>query len=439
MSQVLPNIILVLLFVLVGGVFAGAEIALVSLRESQVRALEGRGRRGARVSRLTGEPNRFLSAVQIGVTLSGFLASAFGATTIADDVVPVLTGLGMAVVVAEPLATVVITLIIVYLSLVLGELVPKRIALQRAEGTSLLVAPLLDRLATVSRPVIWLLSKSTDLVVRLLGGDPHAGRESITEEELRDLVVRHEGLTSDERQLVADVFGAAKRQVREVLVPRTEVYFLDADMPVVEAVQAVAGAPYSRFPVYRGSHDEVVGFVHVRDLLDPELVGGTKHVAEVLRPVKYVPASKRLLPALSEMRREGHHLAIVIDEYGGTDGIVTLEDLVEELVGDIRDEYDRTESQARQLRGGGLELDGLVNLDDFREQTGVSLPEGPYETVAGYLMAALGHLPSVGEHVDAGTHRLTVASMEGRRVGRVRVTPRFPADNEPAPHTSRDA
>ena len=439
MNEVLPNIALVLLFVLIGGVFAGTEIALVSLREGQVRSLGQRGRRGARIARLTGDPNRFLSAVQIGVTLSGFLASAFGATTIAEDVIPVLTGMGLSEAVAGPVATVVITLVIVYLSLVLGELAPKRIALQRAEGTSLLLAPVLDRVATASRPVIWLLSKSTDLVVRLLGGDPAATRESITEEELRDLVVRHEGFTTDERQLVADVFDAAKRQVREVLVPRTEVRFLDADMPITEAVEAVAGAPHSRFPVFRDSHDEVVGFIHVRDLLDPKLAGGTVHVAEVIRPVKYVPASKRLLPALSEMRREGHHLAIVVDEYGGTAGIVTLEDLVEELVGDIRDEYDLVESQARRLRGGELEVDGLLNVDDFTEETGIRLPQGPYETVAGYVMAVLGHLPSVGESVDAGAHRLTILKMEGRRVAKVQVTPHTPVENEPEPSSPRES
>lgn len=432
MSEVLPNVALVLLFVLIGGVFAGTEIALVSLREGQVRSIAQRGRRGSRVAKLTDDPNRFLSAVQIGVTSSGFLASAFGATTIAREVVPVLTWSGLSRAVAEPLATVAITLVIVYVSLVLGELVPKRLALQRAEGTSLLLAPVLDRVATASRPAIWLLSKSTDVLVRLVGGDPAAGRQSITEEELRDLVVRHEGLTSDERQLVADVFAAAKRQVREVLVPRTEVRFLDADMMIAEAVDMVSGAPYSRFPVYRGSHDEVVGFIHVRDLLDPELAGGTSHVAGVIRPVKYVPASKRLLPALSEMRREGHHMAIVVDEYGGTAGIVTLEDLVEELIGEIRDEYDLVESQARQLRGGELEVDGLLNIDDFTEETGIELPEGPYETVAGYVMAVLGHLPSVGESVDAGAHRLTIVTMEGRRVAKVRITPLSRPDNEPA-------
>jgi putative hemolysin len=175
--------------------------------------------------------------------------------------------------------------------------------------------------------------------------------------------------------------------------------------------------------VYRESHDDVIGFVHVRDLLDPQQSGRSTPVGEVVRPVLYLPASKRLLAVLSEMRREGHHLAIVVDEYGGTAGIVTLEDLVEELIGDIRDEYDVEDAQARRLHGGALEVDGLLNIDDFADETGVELPEGPYETVAGYLMAVLGHLPQVGEMTMVGGHRLSVTEVDGRRVARVRVTP----------------
>jgi putative hemolysin len=180
----------------------------------------------------------------------------------------------------------------------------------------------------------------------------------------------------------------------------------------------------------------VIGFVHVRDLLDPEYSGLAKPVADVVRPVKYLPAGKRVLNTLSEMRREGHHLAIVVDEYGGTAGIVTLEDLVEELIGDIRDEYDVEDAHARRLQGGAVEVDGLLNLADFANETGVELPEGPYETVAGYLMAGLGHVPEVGEAVEVAGHRLTVIEMDGRRVARVRVTP--PGEATVAPPTEPD-
>jgi putative hemolysin len=423
MSETLANIGLVLLFVLIGGIFAATEIALVSLRESQLTQIAQHGRRGERVARLARNPNRFLAAVQIGVTAAGFFSAAFGATTLADDVAPVLVGWGMSADVAEPVALVVITLAIVYLSLVLGELVPKRLALQRAERVATAVAPPLDRFATLMRPVIWLLSKSTDLVVRLLGADPAASREEITEEELRDLLSGHEGLGAEERQIVEEVFAAGERQLREVMRPRTEVDFLDAAMPVYQAVKMASDMPHSRYPVVRGSSDDVIGFVHVRDLFAPDIANRSVRVGELARDIVALPGTKRILPALSEMRRAGGHIAVVVDEYGGTAGIVTLEDLVEELVGDIRDEYDAAdESPARKL-GGAMEVDGLLNIEDFAEQTGVALPDGPYETVAGYVMAALGRLPGEGDSVTVDGYRLEVLALDGRRAARLRLTP----------------
>ena len=188
----------------------------------------------------------------------------------------------------------------------------------------------------------------------------------------------------------------------------------------------MAGEPYSRFPVYQQSYDDVIGFIHVRDLIDPQFTSRQLTVGEISRPVKLLPMSKTVLSALSEMRRDRFHLAIVMDEYGGTAGIVTLEDLVEELVGDIQDEYDVDEGQPKQLRGGAIEVDGLLNLDDFAEQTGIELPEGPYETVAGYMLAMLGQLPTGHEAVEIGGHRLTVLAMDGRRIARVRVDPAEP-------------
>ncbi|GHE34011.1 hemolysin [Streptosporangium violaceochromogenes] len=433
MNSVPANIALVLLFVLIGGFFAAAEMALVSLRESQVRRLDTRGRRGARAARLARDPNRFLSAVQIGVTVATLLSAAFGADTLARDLLPVVTGWGVPRGVAAPLALVMVTLAISYFSLVLGELVPKRIALQRAEGLSLLVAPFLDRLAALSRPIIWLLSKSTDGVVRLLGGDPRADREEISTEELRDMVVGHHELTADERHLIGEVFAAGKRQLREVMLPRTEVEFMAADTALAEAAVLAAAMPHSRFPVYRDSYDDIVGFIHIRDLLDPVLTGSVEPISELvpIRPVKLVPTTKRVLATLSEMRGEGHHLAIVVDEYGGTAGIVTLEDLVEELVGDIRDEHDVADRQV-VLPAGEVELDGLANLDVVAAETGIRLAEGPYETLAGFVMAALGHLPALGERVEIPGFELSVTDMDGRRVSRVRIKRRASAPEAPA-------
>jgi len=416
------DLLLVMLFIVVGGLFAATELALVSLREQQAKALAERGRRGARVARLVADPNRYLAAVQVGVTLAGFLSAAFGAARLAEPMSDGLEDAGLAAGTADTVALVLVTLIISYFSLVFSELAPKRLALQRAEGISLTLGPALDRIATTSRPVIWLLSRSTDVVVRLLGGDPGASRQSISEEELRGLVAAHESLTKDERKLIDEVFAAGERQLREVMIPRTEVEFLEAAMTVARAQKLTGTAPHSRYPVTRDNQDDVVGFVHVRDLLVPLAKARTMKVGDVTRDVKLLPDTKKVLPALSEMRREGHHLAMVVDEFGGTAGIVTLEDLIEEVIGDIRDEYDAPGDGALRVRGGDIEADGLLNLDEVREQTGVRLPDGPYETLAGYVMAALGHVPRVGEAVEVGTHRLEVTELDARRVARVRVT-----------------
>jgi putative hemolysin len=417
------DILLVLAVVLIGGFFAGAEMALVSLREGQVRALSKRGKRGQRTARLAQDPNRFLSSVQIGVTIATLLSGAFGAALLSNKLANEFVRAGLTRDVATPVALIAVTLAISFFTLVFGELAPKRLALQRAERVAIVAGPVVDRLATLARPLVWVLSKCTNLVVQLLGGDPAAGRGVMTDEELRDLVAGHQALSPDERHIVGEVFDAGKRQIREVLVPRTEVEFLPATMPLTQAASIAENARYSRFPVYQESYDDVIGFVHTRDLLDSRAEASSRKVGEVCRPVKFLPISKMVLSALSEMRKDRAHLAIVVDEYGGTAGIVTLEDLVEELIGDIQDEYDEEASHPRQLHGGELEVDGLLNLDEFAEQTGLELPEGPYETVAGYLLAALGHLPDSGESVQMGGRKLTVTQLDGRRISRVRVSP----------------
>jgi putative hemolysin len=422
MSKVVLEIIVVLVIVCIGGFFAASEMALVSLREGQVRALAKRGKRGQRAARLAQDPNRFFSAVQIGVTLATLVSGAYGAATLADVLRSWLIRQHVAEAWAGVLAFLVVTICITFVSLILGELAPKRIALQRAPTISLLSAPLLDRIATVARPVVWLLTKSTNLVVAVLGGDPRIGRQAITEQELRDLVTGAQALSQDERHIVGEVFDAGKRQIREVLVPRTEVVFLDAETPVEVAATLAAGVPHSRLPVYQDTYDNVIGFVHVRDLLGPGVAKGPVPVSRISRPVKFLPISKTVLSSLSEMRRERAHLAIVVDEYGGTAGIVTLEDLVEELIGDIRDEYDIEQDHATRLPAGDVEVDGLLNLSEFTEQTGIELPEGPYETAAGYVLAALGDLPSAGDSVQVAGRTITVTEMDGRRIARLRVT-----------------
>jgi putative hemolysin len=422
-SDVWLDIVLVAVFVLVGGVFAAAEIALVSLRAPQVRTLSARGRRGRALQRLLGDPGRFLAAVQVGVTVAGFFAAAVGASTLSAPLAGRLEDLGLGSGPAGTLALVLVTVAISCLFLVVGELIRKRLALRRAEGLALLAAVPLNAVAGLFRPVVWLLSRSTDLLIRLLGGNPEQAGESISQEELRDLVAAHQSLSSDERRLIDEVFRAGDREVREVMTPRTEVEFLDASMTASRAARLVADSGWSRFPVAGSDEDDVLGFVHVRDLLLPaHPAGRAATVGDLARDVERLPGTVGVLAALSRMRRENHHLAIVVDEYGGTDGIVTLEDLIEEVIGEIYDEYDAAAAPEDDGRPDHpQEVDGLLNLDDFAEATGLTLPEGPYETAAGYVLAALGRLPQVGDSVEVEGRELRVLELDGRRIARLAV------------------
>ncbi len=410
------DLLVVLLFILLGSIFVAAEIALISLREGQVKAMAEKGRRGRKVAELASHPKNFLAAVQVGVTLSGFLSAAFGADQLGDYLIPVLIDSGLSEGLAAGISLVVLTLVIAYFSLVLGELVPKRVALHKTEQIALSVATPVAITALIFRPLIWLLAHSSDLILRAFGIDPKASREEISEEELVDLVTGHKALTEEERDIVEEVFNASERQVHEVMVPRTEVDFLDAGLSLTQAISIAVEKAHSRFPVVRGSSDEVIGFIHARDLLDrPE---NSKTVMDLVRPIIFLPGTKGVLPALSEMRSQRQQIAIVLDEYGGTDGIVTLEDLVETLIGDIHDEYDDQEKEVSNTqKSGEFEIEGLIALEDLAEQTGVDIPEGPYETLSGYVMHELGRIPEVGDTLELPGASIKVLTMEGKRVG----------------------
>lgn len=414
------NIVLVLIFVLIGGVFAATEMALVTLRESQLNAIAARGKRGEKVASLARNPNRFLSAVQIGVTVAGFLSAAYGASSISPYLEPLLVAIGMTPEVADGVSTVVLTLVIAYFSLVLGELVPKRLAIQRNAQFSYAVAPVLNGFAVLMRPVIWLLSVSTNALVRLLGGDPDKNADEMTDDELRDIVSSHGGLPEDERRILDDVLSLRDRQISEVMRPRLEVIALDVAMTIADAVERVQHLPYSRYPITDSSIDDIIGFVHVRDLYDAASPDPKRPVSDIAREISYLPASSRVLPTLTKMRAEELHIAVVVDEYGGTDGIVTLEDLVEEVVGEIFDEYDVEAAAHPDDPAGGM-FDGRLNLQDFEEASGVELERGTYDTLAGFIMDRLGRIPAVGDTVAVPDATLRVQQMERRRVAEVAV------------------
>ncbi|WP_445996493.1 hemolysin family protein [Okibacterium fritillariae] len=430
-GDLLLNIVLVVVFVLIGGVFAATEMALVTLRESQVNAIAQRGKRGEKVASLARNPNRFLSAVQIGVTVAGFASAAYGASSIAPSVVPLFVAWGLSEQLAGTIATLTLTLIIAYLSLVLGELAPKRLAIQRNAQFAYAVAPVLNGFAHLMRPVIWLLSLSTNAVVRLLGGDPNKSSDELSDEELRDIVSSHEGLPDDERRILDDVLSLRDRQISEVMRPRPEVVALDGAGTIAEAVDRVQGLPFSRYPVVDQSIDDITGFVHVRDLYDAAATDSSRPLGDVSRDIPYLPSTARVLPTLTGMRAQNQQIAVVVDEYGGTDGIVTLEDLVEEVVGEIFDEYD-TDAAPRELADEGGVIDGRLNIQDFEEAAGVSIPRGTWDTIAGYVVHRLGRLAAVGDVIELEDASLKVTAMDRRRIAEILVTKRPAGDPAPA-------
>lgn len=432
------NLVVVFTFFLIGAIFSAAEMALVSLRDSQVKALAKKGKRGRAVQQLMEHPNRFLSSVQIGVTLAGFASSSFGASSIGDAYFSpwLQRTFGLGANWADVVSLVLLTLAISYFSIVLSELTAKRLAMQRPEEFALGLAPFINVIAKLFRPLIWLLGVSTNALVRLLGFDPGAGKEGVSDAELRAMVSNAESLGAEERQIVDEVFDAGDRSLREVMVPRTEAHFLAGEMPAHQAIREVKGSPHSRYPVTDGSLDRIVGFLHVRDLMDLDPAERNTPVKLLARPVMQLPQTVKVLRALTDMRRHNSHLVIVMDEYGGTAGIVTLEDLVEELIGDITDEYDVVDTDDEHQRRSDME--GLTTLEEFADETGYELPEGPYDTVAGYLLAQFGRIPSMGDQItvalapalelgessgdgERALVRFTVTEMDERRIAWVGV------------------
>lgn len=424
---------LIVLLVFVNAAFAGAELALVSLREGQLRQLERRSATGVILARLAREPNRFLATIQIGITLAGLLASASAAVTLAGPIEDRLGFLGRA---ARPTSVVLVTIGLAYVMLVFAELAPKRVAMQRAERWGLLAARPLAALATLTGPIIWLLSHSTNVAVRLMGGDPKRAREEVTPEELRDLVASQTSFTAQQRYIIDGAFEISKRSLDEVMRPRLDVFMIDSDESCAASRDKLAASGHSRAPVVAsGSLDDVVGIVHLRDLLsdDPSCTAGS-----VATPATVFPETLGVLVALRQMQRNHVQMAIVVNEHGGAEGIVTVEDLVEELVGEIYDETDRDVLNVRHETDGSMLLPGRFPVHDLPD-IGLEVPEGQYATVAGYLLWRLQRIPDgPGDAVDVDGWRLTVTKVDDLAITEVRLS-RVRDQQEPAPTATSSA
>ena len=414
------QILLVLILMLINGALSGSEMALISLRESQIQRLERSSRGGRVLARLSRDPNRFLATIQIGITLAGFLASAFAATSLAKPLFEPLAFLGAA---AEPAAIILVTLILTFITLVIGELAPKRIAMQRAEGWALLAARPLDVIASASRPIVWLLAKSTDFVVRLAGADPEANREEITTEEIRELVVAQRSFTAQQREIIAGAFEITERDLRDILIPRREVFTLPGTMPVAEALAALAESGHGRAPVIGGPGglDDLIGVVHLRDLLPSQ---GGPTAADRAREPMLLPETLAVAEAMRQLRHQREQFALVVDEHGAIDGIITMEDLVEEIVGEIYDETDRDVVAVVREGEGVYVVVGSFPVHDLPD-LGIDVDkvsDSDYTTVAGLVLDRLGHIPSEpGETVNLPGLTAEVLEVTGRAITKVRL------------------
>lgn len=416
MTAQIPQLVLVIVLVVINAAFAGTEMALVSLREGQLQRLEERSSTGATLARLARQPNQFLATIQIGITLAGFLASAAAAVSLAAPLEEPLAFLGGA---AEPVSVIVVTLLLAYLTLVFGELAPKRLALQHAEGWAMAMARPLAGLTTATRPVVWLLSQSTDLAVRLFGGDPNRQREEVTEEEIRDMISGYDSFTAEQRLIIDGTFEVSDRTLDQIMVPRRAVFVLDTDMTCAEALYELADSGHTRAPVAPArSLDATVGVAHLRQLL----AGGTQPVATVVAEAPAFPESAKVLPTMRDLQIARAQLALVINEHGGAEGIVTVEDMIEELVGEIYDETDPDPATVRTLDDGTLLVPGGYPIHDL-DDIGMSLPEGNYTTIAGLVLDHLGRIPRSGDAFALDDLTITVKAVNRHVITEVAIVP----------------
>jgi putative hemolysin len=413
------RILAIFLLVLGNAVFVAAEYALVTSRRTRLEPEAEAGSRRARAALdLMDHPTKFISTVQIGITVFGIALGAIGQPLLTDYFdAPLAHGIAYA------LAFIILT----YLSVAMGELVPKAMALQRAEGIAKFLAIPLEILQAFTKPFNWALQQSADFVVRLFGITPApAGELAHTEEDIRHIVAGAEDagvIATTEEEMLYKVFDFADKEVHEVMVPRPQVVAISISMPTEEALAALLESPYTRYPVYRDSLDEIAGILHVRDLFTALHDRGIANVdlEQLLRPAYIVPETKDLAALLSEFRTQNQHVAIVVDEYGAMQGIVTLEDLLEEIVGEIEDEFDLPDESVEHIDETRIRIDGTFPIDDFNEQFGRELEAEDYHTMAGMVFGALGRAPEVGDEVQVDGLALRVVEIEGSRIQRLEI------------------
>ena len=427
-SLLLLQLLFLGFLILLNAFFASSEVALISLKPATVRRLgtEG-GRRGRRLADLVGNSGRFLATVQVGVTFAGFMASAFAADTFSEPVTGWLYGLGFQFLSKKILGGVImvaITILLSYISLVFGELVPKQLGLRYAEAVALNVAGPIDFIARVTAPFVWFLNASVNFVLRLFGVTPGNSQE-VTEEEIRMMVDIGEedgAIESDEKRMIENVFEFNNTTAAEVMTHRTEMVALDIEAPPEEVEKVLMSCGFSRVPVYREDIDEIIGFLHFREYLSAKVQGNSApDIRKLLKPVYLAPETMRANILFRNMQSKKFGMAIILDEFGGTSGLVTIEDLLEEIVGSLYDEYDEADIEIEQLGEGEWRIDGSMRLDEISRRLDLALPEEEYDTIGGLVFGMLNEVPTVGATVELPVSGISirVESGEERRVDKV--------------------
>ncbi len=427
-SLLLLQLLFLGFLILLNAFFASSEVALISLKPATVRRLgtEG-GRRGRRLADLVGNSGRFLATVQVGVTFAGFMASAFAADTFSEPVTGWLYGLGFQFLSKKILGGVImvaITILLSYISLVFGELVPKQLGLRYAEAVALNVAGPIDFIARVTAPFVWFLNASVNFVLRLFGVTPGNSQE-VTEEEIRmmvDIGEENGAIESDEKRMIENVFEFNNTTAAEVMTHRTDMVALDIEAPPEEVEKVLMSCGFSRVPVYREDIDEIIGFLHFREYLSAKVQGNSApDIRKLLKPVYLAPETMRANILFRNMQSKKFGMAIILDEFGGTSGLVTIEDLLEEIVGSLYDEYDEADIEIEQLGEGEWRIDGSMRLDEISRRLDLALPEEEYDTIGGLVFGMLNEVPTVGATVElpASGISIRVESVEERRVDKV--------------------
>ncbi|MGI8420756.1 MAG: hemolysin family protein [Gaiellaceae bacterium] len=414
------ELVAVAVLILLNGFFVAAEYGLVTARRTRIMELQHAGNRRARaVLKIVAEPPRFIAAMQLGVTLTSLAIGALGEPALARVFDPVL---------ASILAIALAFLIITFLHVLIGELVPKGIALGHSERVALAVSTPVRGFFVLAKPVIWALQRSSELVLRLLGLEPPGAEGDVhSEAELKMLLsasTKHGEIELGEQEMLNKVFDFADKEASDVMVPRPQVVAISVAMPSEQALVAVIDSPFTRYPVYRDSLDDILGILHVRDLFRDMHDRGLEAVRleDLIRPAHMVPETKDLAALLTEFRRTSQHMAIVVNEYGNMEGIVTLEDLIEEIVGEIEDEYDVPDENIERIDEHTVRIHGTFPIDDFNEQFGVALPGEDFHTVAGFVFGQLGRAPEPGDSAMSEGVRLEVYEVEGTRIDRLTAT-----------------